>query len=287
MSLGLKTNLSALNALQNLKNTTSSVNQVFERLSSGKRVIRAADDAAGLAVSERLRGDVRTAGVSIRNANDAISVINIADAAIGQISNVLGRLLELAQQSANGNNGPDQRSALQNEYLALTSEIERIAVTTTFNGFRLLSGGDSVTFQVGFDGSSISEISYSGIHAALADLGLAAAGTSVSTYSLIAATNHESQSASLLAVDALKSAVVLLNRNRGILGATQSRLEAAIQNLGVARDSFQSSESGIVDADAAEEAAKLARLSTLQQAGTALLAQANLQPRLVLQLLQD
>jgi flagellin len=287
MSLGLKTNLSALNALQNLKNTTSSVNQVFERLSSGKRVIRAADDAAGLAVSERLRGDVRTAGVSIRNANDAISVINIADAAIGQISNVLGRLLELAQQSANGNNGPDQRSALQNEYLALTSEIERIAVTTTFNGFRLLSGGDSVTFQVGFDGSSISEISYSGIHAALADLGLAAAGTSVSTYSLIAATNHESQSASLLAVDALKSAVVLLNRNRGILGAAQSRLEAAIQNLGVARDSFQSSESGIVDADAAEEAAKLARLSTLQQAGTALLAQANLQPRLVLQLLQD
>jgi len=287
MTLGLKTNLSALNALQNLKNTTSSVNQVFERLSSGKRVNRASDDAAGLAVSERLRGDVRTAGVSIRNANDAISVINIADAAIGQISNVLSRLLELAQQSATGTYGPDQRSALQSEYVALTSEIERIAATTKFNGFRLLSGGDSVTFQVGFDGSSISDISYSGIHAALADLGLAAAGSSVSTYSLIAATSHESQSASLLAVDALKNAVVLLNRNRGILGAAQSRLEAAIQNLGVARDSFQTSESGIVDADAAEEAAKLTRLSTLQQAGTALLAQANLQPRLVLQLLQD
>jgi flagellin len=193
----------------------------------------------------------------------------------------------LAQQSANAVYGPEQRSALQSEFVALTSEVERIAVTTEFNGFKILSGGGQIAFQVGFDGSSVSELSFSGIRATLSDLGMAQPNTSVNIYSLIGATNAEAQSASRLTVDALQSAVLELNRNRGILGAAQSRLETAIRNLGVQRENFQSTEAGIMDIDVAEESANMTRLQTLQQAGTAILAQANLQPRTVLDLLRD
>jgi len=287
MGLGLKTNLTSLNAQRNLKYSTGRINQTFERLSSGLRINRSSDDAAGLGIAESLRGDARVASVSIRNATDGISIIGIADGAMGQISNVLNRLIELAQQAANASNSNEQRSALQNEFQALTSEIDRIAFTTQFNGFYPLSGGNAISFQVGFNGSSLSDISFSGIRASIADLGLAPSGSSVPMYSLLAATNAESQSAAALTLDALKSAVSALGRNRGILGAAESRLEATIRNLQVSRESFQSSSSAIMDADVAEEAAELARLTTLQQAGTALLAQANLQPRLVLQLLQD
>lgn len=287
MGLGLKTNLTSLDAQRNLKYSTGRINQTFERLSSGLRINRSSDDAAGLGIAESLRGDARVASVSIRNATDGISIIGIADGAMGQISNVLNRLIELAQQAANASNSNEQRSALQNEFQALTSEIDRIAFTTQFNGFYPLSGGNAISFQVGFNGSSLSDISFSGIRASIADLGLAPSGSSVPMYSLLAATNAESQSAAALTLDALKSAVSALGRNRGILGAAESRLEATIRNLQVSRESFQSSSSAIMDADVAEEAAELARLTTLQQAGTALLAQANLQPRLVLQLLQD
>jgi len=287
MGLGLKTNLTSLNAQRNLKYSTGRINQTFERLSSGLRINRSSDDAAGFGIAESLRGDARVASVSIRNATDGISIIGIADGAMGQISNVLNRLIELAQQAANASNSNEQRSALQNEFQALTSEIDRIAFTTQFNGFYPLSGGNAISFQVGFNGSSLSDISFSGIRASIADLGLAPSGSSVPMYSLLAATNAESQSAAALTLDALKSAVSALGRNRGILGAAESRLEATIRNLQVSRESFQSSSSAIMDADVAEEAAELARLTTLQQAGTALLAQANLQPRLVLQLLQD
>jgi flagellin len=287
MSIGFKHNLSSLNAQRSLSNASAGVAQAFQRLSSGKRFNSASDDASGLAIAERLRGDSRVATVGVRNANDAISMINVADGAIGQIGNILNRLLELAQQSANAVNGPEQRSALQNEYAALTSEIERVASTTEFNGFQVLRGGDSASFQIGFDGTSLSSVSFSGIRATLADLGLAQAGSSVATYSLIAATDIDSRSASLQAVDALKSAVFLLNHNRGILGAAQSRLETAIANLQVARENFTSTESKITDADTAEEASNLSRQSILQQASTAILAQANLQPQLVMRLLQD
>lgn len=287
MGLGLKTNLASLDAQRNLKYSTGRVNQTFERLSSGLRINRSSDDAAGLGIAENLRGDARVATVAIRNANDGISLIGVADGAIGQISNILNRLLELAQQAANGSNGNEQRSALQNEFTALTSEIDRIAFTTKFDGFHILSSGDSIAFQVGFDGSSISEISFSGIRATLADLGLAQPGSSVPIYSLLAQTAIESQSAAGVAIDALRGAIFALNRNRGILGAAESRLEATIRKLQVARENFQNTGSVIMDADVAEEAAELARLTTLQQAGTALLAQANLQPRLVLSLLGD
>lgn len=286
MALNIRTNVPSITAQKNVNLTTNRLATAYERLSSGLRINRAMDDAAGLAIAESLKADSRIAAVGIRNANDGVSVITITDGAIGQITNVLSRLAELAEQSANGVFSNGQRSALSLEFTALTSEIERIALTTEFNGLKLLSGGQNVVFQVGFDGSSNSQITYSGVQATLAAIGLANANSSVHTYSILASTDELSQSASRLAIDAIRSAIVSVTRNRGTLGAAESRLDTTIQNLQVARQNFTAAESRIRDVDVAEEAAELTRLNILQQAGTAILAQANQQPQLALQLLR-
>jgi len=257
----------------------------YERLSSGLRINRARDDAAGLSIAESLKADAAVASVAIRNANDGVSIISIADQAIGQIGNTLARLAELAEQSANGVFANSQRSALQNEFVALQSEVERIAFTTKFNGLNLLSGGGAVVFQVGFDGSSLSQVTYSGVQVTLAALGLAAPASSSPTYSIIGSSELDAQSAARLALDAISSAITSVNRNRGQLGAAESRLEVTISNLQVARENFKAAESRIRDVDVASEAAELTRLNILQQAGAAILAQANQQPQLALQLI--
>jgi flagellin len=285
MSINIRTNIPSLSAQRNLSQSSERLNTAFERLSSGLRINRAADDAAGLAIAESLKADAKVASVAIRNANDGISIIAIADQAIAQIGNVLSRLAELAQQSANGVYANTQRSALNNEFQALTSEIERIAHTTTFNGLKLLSGGGEVIFQVGFNGGSTSQVSYRGVAATLESLGLASPGSSVGTYSIIAETDMASQSAARAALDAINAAIASVNRNRGSLGAAESRLNVTIKNLQVARENFMAAESRIRDADVAAEAAELTRLSILQQAGAAVLAQANQQPQLALQLI--
>jgi len=286
MAINIRTNVPSLLAQRNLDQSSAALQTSYERLSSGLRINRARDDAAGLAIAEQLKSDSRVAQVAIRNANDGISVVSIADQAIAQIGNVLSRLNELAEQSANGVYGNSQRSALQNEFNALTSEIERIAFTTTFNGLRLLSGGGQVVFQVGFAGDSLSQVTYSGVEATLAALGLATAGTSNPTYSIIGATDLDAQSAARKALDAINAAITSVNRNRGQLGAAESRLEVTISNLQVARENFKAAESRIRDVDVASEAAELTRVNILQQAGAAVLAQANNQPQLALQLLR-
>lgn len=286
MSLNIRTNMASLRAQRSLGESANRLQTAYQRLSSGMRINRAMDDAAGLAIAESLKADSKIATVAIRNANDGISIIAITDGAIGQITNVLSRLAELAEQSANGVFSNTQRSALQLEFTALMSEVERIATTTEFNGLRLLSGGGTVTFQVGFDGSSNSMITYSGVEATLAALGLAAPGSSGHTYSVLGATIEDSQSAARLALDAIQLAIDSVTRNRGTLGAAESRLDVTIQNLAVARENFTAAESRIRDVDVAFEAAELTRLNILQQAGTAVLAQANQQPALALQLLQ-
>lgn len=285
MAINIRTNLPALVAQRNMELSSNRLNQAYNRLASGLRINRASDDAAGLAIAENLRSDSTIATIAIRNANDAISVISIADQAIGQIGNVLNRLSELAQQSANGVYDVGQRSALQNEFTALTSEIERIAVTTRFNGIDLLSNGNTLVFQVGFDGTSLSQLSYTGVNATLQAMGLAASGSSASTYSISGATGDEAQSAARLALEAITDAVASINRNRGNLGALESRLQVSINNLQVARENFKAAESQIRDLDVASEAAELTRLNILQQAGAAVLAQANQQPSLAIQLL--
>ena len=285
MALTINTNVAALNAQRRLGQTTSSLRGSYERLSSGMRIVRARDDAAGLAIAESLSADTRVAGVAIRNANDGISLISIADGALAQIGNVLARMAELSEQSANGVLSSNQRSALQNEFASLGSEIERIAFTTQFNSLTLLSGGASVQLQVGFDSGSNSQIIINNIDGTLATLGLAKTGSSVLTYSLSANTDTQAQGAALSALDAVKLAIGSLSATRGTLGAAESRLTVAINNLQVARENFQSAESQIRDVDVAEEAATLTRLNILQQAGAAVLAQANQQPALALALL--
>jgi len=287
MGINIRTNVESLNAQRNLGSVSNRLSQAYSRLSSGLRITKAADDAAGLSIAEGLKADARLSDVAVRNANDAISIIGIADGAMDQITSVLTRMAELAEQSANGVYNVDQRSALSKEFIALGSEIQRISETTMFNGLPLLSGGDEITLQIGFDGQSNSQITYSGVAATLESMGLAASGSKVLMYSIIGATTQDCQEASRSALDALKLAISSATRNRGTLGSTESRLNVTITNLQVAKENYSAAESRIRDVDVASEAAELTRLNILQQAATAVLAQANQQPQLALQLLQS
>jgi flagellin len=285
MAISLGSNIASLQAQRRLSTATSKLGNTFERLSSGQRINKASDDAAGLAIADSLRADQRVASVAIRNANDGISTIAIADSALSEIGNVLSRLAELSEQSSNGVFSITQRSALQNEFTALGSEIERIAATTQFNGVKLLSGNSTVTLQVGFNSGSTSQISYTGVQGTLTSLGLAAANVSNLTFSINDTTEALGQSAARNALDAVNNAIKSLASTRGTLGAAEARLNVAINNLSVARENFASAESRIRDVDVAAEAAELTRLGILQQAGAAVLAQANQQPALALSLL--
>lgn len=286
MGLNIRTNIDSIHAQGQLNSTTNRLRLSYARLSSGLRVTRAADDAAGLAIASRLEADSRVASVAIRNANDGISIISITDGAMSGSTNVLTRMAELAEQAANGVYSTTQRSALQQEFAALGSEIQRIADTTVFNGVSLLNGNAAVTLQIGLTGASTSQIAYSGVDATLYALGLASAGSSALIYSINDTTNLLAQSSARSALDAVTNAIASLTTARGTLGAAESRLNTAIENLQVARENFQAAESRIMDVDVAQEAAELTRLNVLQQAATAVLAQANQQPQLALQLLQ-
>ncbi len=286
MGINIRTNVESIRAQRALNATTESLRTSYARLSSGLRITQASDDAAGLAIAEKLRADSRVATVAMRNANDGISIISISDGALDQLTTSLMRMSELAEQSANGVYSNDQRSALQLEFTTLGSEIERVTATTQFNGMNLLSGGATVTLQVGFDGLSNSQISYTGVAANLAALGLSSQSSSALTYSISGNSEAESQIAARSAIDAINLAIGSLTRSRGTLGAAQSRLNSAVANLQVARENFQAAESRIRDVDVAAEAAELTRLNILQQASTAVLAQANQQPSLALSLLK-
>lgn len=285
MAINIRTNLPALSAQRNLDASSNRLSTSYQRLSSGLRINRASDDAAGLAIAENLKAGSSTATVAMRNANDGISVITIADQAVGQIANVLNRMAELAEQSSNGVVDNVQRSALQNEFTALASEIERIAVTTKFNGLALLDGQKDISFQIGFDGSSTSQLTYGSVDVRLAGMGLAQVGSSSATFSIIGNSEVDAQGSARSALDAIQVALTSVNQKRGGLGALENRLEVTINNLQVARENFKAAESRIRDVDVATEAAELTRLNILQQAGAAVLAQANQVPQLALQLI--
>lgn len=285
MAITIGNNIVSLQAQRRLGIATEQLSSTFEKLSSGQRINKASDDAAGLAIADSLRANQRIASVAVRNANDGISTIAIADGALGEISNVLQRLGELAEQSANGVFSVQQRSALQNEFSALGSEIERIATTTTFNGVNLLSTGNNIVLQVGFDSASTAQIQIANVRGTLNALGLANANQSSLSFSISGTSIEAGQSSARNALDAINAAISSLAQTRGSLGAADSRLKVAINNLSVARENFAAAESRIRDVDVASEAAELTRLSILQQAGAAVLAQANQQPALALSLL--
>jgi flagellin len=286
MAITIGSNVSSLNAQRRLGASTDSLNRVFQRLSSGQRINNAADDAAGLTIADSLRASQKVSGIGMRNASDGLSYISIADGAMSEVSNVLNRLAELAQQSANGVYSPTQRSALQGEFASLSSEIERISSTTIFNDVVLLSGGATTSLQVGFDGKSTSQISIDNVQATLTALGLAGSGSSVQIYSLNDVSSVAGQSASRAALDAVNRAIGSLSATRGALGAVESRLRVSIGNLSTIRENYAAAESRIRDTDVASDAAELTRLNILQQAGASILGQANQQPQIALGLLR-
>ena len=285
MAISIGSNITSLQAQRRLDLTGRKLSDSFNKLSSGYRINSGADDAAGLAIAESLRAQSRIAEQAIRNTNDGISTVAIADGALGEVANILSRLAELASQSANGTLSTTQRSVVSNEFVALGSEIERIAAVTEFNGIKLLSGTSQITVQVGVNSGASSQIGYQNQLATLAGIGLGNASGAL-TYSINGTSDAAAATAARLALDAVYSAIYSVGASRGALGGVESRLSTAIANLGVARENLVAAESRIRDVDVAEEAANLTRLSILQQAGTAVLAQANQLPSLALQLLR-
>ncbi len=285
MAISYASNAASLRAQGQLIRSTQGLNKSFERLSSGLRINSASDDPAGLAMADTLRAETRLASVALRNANDGISLTSIADSALAEISSMLSRMAELAEQSANGAYTNTQRSALSGEFLALGSEIDRIAKTTEFNSLSLLSASNEVTIQVGIDASENSRLAIAAVRGTLDALGLATSGSSELSFSIIGTTSAASELAAQNALTAVTGALTSLNSSRGTLGAAETRLSTAITVLGIARENFAAAESRIRDADVAQEVAEMVRLQVLQQAQTAVLAQANQQPALALSLL--
>jgi len=273
MGLRVNTNVAAVNAQRNLINTTERLNRSLERLSSGLRITRASDDAAGLAISERFRADIRSLAQAERNAMDGVSMLQVAEGALHEVSSILIRMRELAIQASNGTLGDSEREALDKEFQALIEEIDRIASVTEFNGTKMLLSQVEVTFQIGIDNTSSDRISVSG-----ADV--TSSGLSLGSLEIKSASNAQ---ASLSAID---EAINTVSTTRASFGAAQNRLESAIRSIRVAIENTSAAESRIRDVDVAAETAELTRNQVLQQAGISVLAQANLSTQAALALLQ-
>jgi flagellin len=283
MSISVASNILSLRAQSSLSKTQRDQSKVFERLSSGLRINSASDDPADLILADKLKSQARMLSVGVRNANDGLSYTAIADLGLSAISQLLARMSELANQSANTIYTTSQRSALASEFVALSSEIDRVAQTNTFNGFGTISNSGTMTIQVGFDSDASSRITLASAVGTLSSLGLSN-GTTLS-FSLTGINSDQAVTASRLTIAALNSALEVVTQQRGIIGANASRLQFAISHLGVMRDNFVAAEAAVRDADVAADAAEMLRLQILAQTQTAVLAQANQQPALVLRLL--
>ncbi len=270
----INTNLVSLNAQRNLNMSQASLATSMQRLSSGLRVNSAKDDAAGLAIAERMNTQVRGMNVAIRNANDAISLSQTAEGALGKIGDMLQRMRELAVQSANATNSSADRDNLQAEYLQLGEEITRTVSSTRFNGQAILTTTGTLSFQVGAD---------SGDQVDLATTDLSAGDIAAAVIETIDGTDN---TASLSAMDAIDLALTEVNNARAGYGATQNRFEAVIATLQISAENQSAARARIMDADFAAETANLSRAQILQQAGNAMVAQANQLPQQVLSLLQ-
>jgi flagellin len=272
MSMYINTNVSAINAHRNLGLNNTAMGKSIEKLSSGYRINRAADDAAGLAISEKMRYQIGGYNQAISNAQDGISLIQTAEGALTEVHSMLQRLNVLANQASNGTLDDTDRNKIQLEVTALTDEIDNIATNLKFNGINLLDGtGSSVSFQVGFEANQTISVSL-GSGTTVAALGLT--GISVSTVA-------GAQSA----ITSLQAAIGTVSQRRAEFGAIQNRLEHTINNVGVNSENLSASESRIRNADMAKEMTEFTRRQILVQAGTAMLAQANSVPQNVLRLL--
>lgn len=279
MAMTINTNVPSLNAQRNLGTSQASLSTSLQRLSSGLRINSAKDDAAGLAVAERIQAQVRGFTVAIRNANDAISLMQVADGGAAQISDNIQRMRELAIQAANGTLNSGDRANLQVEFAALGKEVGRLSQATKFNGVPLLnSASTTFTFQVGAGTTINDQISVS-----TANLTASSLVISDSTTFNIAGS---SGSTALSAITNLDSAINTITTTRAGFGAALNRAQAVISSLQIAVENQSAARGRIMDADFAQETANLSRTQILQQAGTAMLSQANALPQQVLQLLQ-
>jgi flagellin len=272
----INTNLMSLNTQRNLNTSQSLMSTAVQRLSSGLRVNSAKDDAAGLAIAERMSSQVRGMNVAMRNAQDGISLAQTAEGAIGRIGDTLQRMRELAVQAANGTNNSGDRSNLDAEFGQLKSEVTRLVTSTQFNGTNLLSGAATFTFQIGAGTSAgVDTISVNGTD-------LSALSSAVSALSV---TGTDATQATA-AITALDTQINTITTNRATWGAVQNRFEGVIANIQVNSENLAAARGRIMDADYAAETAALTRAQILQQAGVAMLAQANAAPQSVLSLLR-
>src|SRR3954447_2322070 len=268
MSLRIQNNVEAFNAQRQLLSNSDKLSKAMEKLSSGYRINRAGDDAAGLAISEKLRGQIGGLGQASRNASDAISMVQTAEGALNEVHSMLQRVRELAVQYKNGTLSANDQTAIQSEVNQLKAEIERIGTDTDFNGTKLLNAASTVTFQVGAaDGQSIT--------AATISVG-AQVGGAVFTLSVGGVSD----------ISDIDAAINNVSAARATFGAVQNRLEHTISNLASYQENLTASESRIRDADMASEMVEFTKYQILQQAGTSMLAQANQAPQSVLSLLR-
>jgi len=269
MGLRVNTNIASLTAQRNLGAVSNRLQGNYSRLASGLRIASAADDAAGLAISERMRSQIRSFTVAGRNAQDGISLVQTAEGALNEVSNQLGRLRELAIQASNGTLTTPDRATLDLEFQALKNEITRISGETEFNGVALLDNTTPLNIHVGLDSTdtiAVTPVDVAGVSATLGDV-----------------TDETNALAQLALVD---TAIGDISTARGALGASQNRLQSAFASIQSARENLSAAESRIRDVDIASETADLTRNSILQQAATSVLGQANAQPQIALSLLQ-
>lgn len=274
MTFSMISNATSLGAQKNFMMTQNALGKSIGRLSSGLRIQSAADDAAGMGISSVMTADIRSVAQAERNANDAISMIQIAEGALNEQSNIMGRLRELAIQSANGALSANERAFIEVEHQQLVAEIDRIAAVTEFNSYSMI-GADAGVFsmQVGKDavaGIDTIDITFSASHAN---------ALGVDTMDFTSAAGAQA------ALGTIDTAIALLSTNRSDLGAVQNRLEVTVSNLRVEEENLTAANSRIKDVDVARETAKLTRNQIMSQAGTAMLAQANQLPQAALQLL--
>ena len=272
MPMTINTNAVSLNAQRNLNGTQNLLSTSVQRLSSGLRINSAKDDAAGLAISERMNTQIRGNTVAIRNANDAISLTQTAEGAIGKVGDMLQRMRELAVQSANATNTTDDRANLDAEFQQLGAEITRTALNTKFNGVAVIgSGAGGLAYQVGANNTDQVQVTTTN------------AATITSTVTGGAITTAASASTAMANID---TALTAVNTQRALYGAVQNRFETIVSTLEIGNENTAAARGRIVDADFAVETANLSRAQILQQAGTAMVAQANQLPQQVLSLLR-
>ena len=287
MSLTINTNLNSLNAQRNLNASQMSLSTSMQRLSSGLRVNSAKDDAAGLAIASRMDSQVRGMTVAVRNANDGISLSQTAEGALGKISDSLQRMRELSVQASNATNSSSDKDSLDKEFGELAKEIQRVSGGTSFNGMHILgANAGAQAFQVGAGTTSNDTIAINTVDLTSDATITAVAGTDNTGTGRAVIDNTATAAAIHTVIDNIDTAIGTVNTQRSAMGASQSRFDSVISNLQVSVENQSAARSRIMDADFAAETANLSRSNILQQAGNAMIAQANQLPQQVLQLLR-